>query len=285
MNGCPSILKDGFGYLEGARWNDGFLYFSDIKHRKVHRMQTNGQCETVLDLPQRPSGLGWTTDGELLVIGMEDDSLNHVGVDGRIKSSTDLGPHLIHANDMTVDSHGRAYVTQFGYELFDHAAPSPTCIVMVDADNTISRFGEGLLFPNGVAITPDGRTLVVAESFGYRLTAFDIASDGGLSNQRVFADFGQDEGNVLDGICMDSEGAVWVGMPFSGEFRRVLDGGVVTDVIKPAGKGTYCVDCALGGDDGRTLFLLVADTTVERMANDWDSQASVQSIAVKVPGV
>src|SRR5690606_23567364 len=111
----------------------------------------------------------------------------------------------------------------------------------------------------------------------------DIAPDGSLSNQRVFADFSDDENNVLDGLCMDAEGAVWVGMPFAGEFRRVLDGGTVTDVVKPAGKGTYCVDCMLGGDDGRTLFLLVADTNVERMANDWDSEASIQTLMANVP--
>jgi len=283
MNGLPKVVKEGFGYLEAARWRDGYLYFSDIKNRKVHRMRPNGDLETVLTVPQRPSGLGWTADGDMLVIGMEDNTLNRVGKDGRIEASTDLNGSVLHANDMAVDPKGRAYVTQFGYDLFNHAPPAATHVTSIAPDGAIAHFGSGLVFPNGISISADGRRLIVAESFGYRLNAFDIAPDGSLSNQRIFADFGDDENNVLDGLCIDAEGAVWVAMPFAGEFRRVLDGGTVTDVVKPTGKGTYCVDCVLGGDDGRTLFLLVADTNVERMANDWDSEASIQTLIAEVP--
>ncbi|MFA7596409.1 MAG: SMP-30/gluconolactonase/LRE family protein [Novosphingobium sp.] len=283
MNGRPKVVKEGFGYLEAARWRDGYLYFSDIKNRKVHRMRPDGDLETIVTIPQRPSGLGWTADGDMLVIGMEDNTLNRVGKGGRIEASIDLNGSVLHANDMAVDPTGRAYVTQFGYDLFNHAPPAATHVTSIAPDGAIAHFGSGLVFPNGIAISADGRRLIVAESFGYRLNAFDIAPDGSLSNQRIFADFGDDENNVLDGLCIDAEGAVWVAMPFAGEFRRVLDGGTVTDVVKPTGKGTYCVDCVLGGDDGRTLFLLVADTNVERMANDWDSEASIQTLIAEVP--
>lgn len=284
MNGVPRILASGFGYLEAARWRDGGLYFSDVKERKVFRMAPDGSYAVVLELPQRPSGLGWTTAGDLLVVGMEDNSLKRVGAGGDIHASLDLSGHAIHTNDMTVDARGNAYVTQFGYDLFEHAPPEPSDIVRIDEAGNVAHFGGGLVFPNGIVIAPDGKTLVVAESFSHRLTAFDVAPDGGLSNQRLFAQFGDPERDIPDGICMDSAGAVWAAMPFAGEFRRVLDGGTVTDRITPApGAGTYCVDCILGGKDGRTLFMLVADTDVERLGNDWDSSASVQAVEVAIP--
>jgi sugar lactone lactonase YvrE len=284
MGELPAILKDGFGYLEAGRWRDGYLYFSDISNRKVHRMRPNGDLETILSVPSRPSGLGWTADGDLLVIGMEDNTLNRVGKDGKITSTIDLNGDVLHANDMAVDDTGRAYITQFGYDLFNHAPPAATHLTSIAPDGSIAHFGGGLVFPNGIAISPERHTLVVAESFGYRLVAFDIAPDGALSNQRIFADLGNDENNVLDGLCMDAEGAVWVAMPFLGEFRRIMDGGAVTDIVRPAGKGTYCVDCTLGGDDGRTLFLFVSDTNIERMANNWDSDATIQTIRTRIPG-
>ena len=281
-----TVVAEGFGYLEAARWHDGALWFSDIGKRQIHRMTAAGAHSTVASIAARPSGLGWTPDGALLVIGMEDQTLNRLAPDGAIATSRGLGELCFHPNDMCVDAAGRAYITQFGYDLFTGAPPAPCGLLTLDAVGNAALAGSGLVFPNGVALTPDGRTLIVAESFGYRLTAFDVAADGSLSGQRVFAEFDNSAGDaVLDGICVDAAGAVWVGMPVAQEFRRVIDGGTVTDVVRPApGAGTYCVDCALGGADGRTLFLLVADTTIERMANNWDSAASVQTVTVATPG-
>jgi hypothetical protein len=280
-----AILAEDFGYLEAARWHDGALWFSDIGKRRIHRMTTDGAHSVIATIAARPSGLGWAPDGALMVVGMEDQTLNRLAPDGSIAASRGLGDVCFHPNDMCVDPAGRAYITQFGYDLFIGAPAAPCGLLTIDAAGNASTVGGGLVFPNGVALTPDGRTLIVAESFGYRLTAFDVAADGTLSGQRVFAQFDTSGGEVLDGICVDVAGGVWVGMPFAGEFRRVIDRGTVTDVVRPAGgAGTYCVDCALGGADGRTLFLLVADTSVERMANDWDSTATVQTITVAVPG-
>jgi sugar lactone lactonase YvrE len=279
----PAILAGGFGYLEAARWRDGWLYFSDIRNREVRRMRPDGRSEVAARIPSRPSGLGWTPGGDLLVIGMEDDTINHLGPGGEIRSRLALGDHLIHANDMAVDAVGRAYVSQFGYGLFDHSPPAPSSLLLVDAAGACSSQGENLWFPNGLALSPDGRTLVVAESFAFRLTAFDVGPGGALSGQRLFAQFAEAE--VVDGICMDREGAVWVGVPSRGEFRRVLDGGAVTDIVRPApGAGTYCVDCALGGPSLTTLFLLVSDTDVERLGNGWDSTGTVQALEVETPG-
>jgi sugar lactone lactonase YvrE len=286
MEQIATIVAAGFGYLEGARWHGDALYFSDIKARRVVRMQADGRHRSVCTLASRPSGLGWSIDGDLLVVGMEDETLNRFSTQGALPSRIDLSAHIIHANDMAVDSQGRAYISHFGYHLFNNAPPTATHIVMVESDGKVTRFGEGMLFPNGVALSPDERTLVVAESFGRRLTVFDRAADGSLSRQRVFAQFDNISHNNLDGICFDRDGAVWAGVPFAGEFWRIVEGGEITDCVKPApGSGSFCVAPALGGEDGKTLFLLVADTTAERVANDFDSTASVQSVRVAVPGV
>ncbi len=284
MTILPAILAEGFGYLEAARWHGGALYFSDIGKHRIHRMHADGGHHEVATIAARPSGLGWTPAGSLLVIGMEDETLNTLGADGSIAASVLLGSTVIHPNDMAVDAHGRAYISQFGYDLFGHGPVAQCGLLMVDTDGSRHIFGAGLTFPNGIALSADGRTLVVAESFGRQLTAFDVAPDGGLSGQRVFARFGDAATEVPDGICMDSEGAVWVGMPMAGEFRRVLEGGEVTAVVRPAGRGSYCVDCVLGGTDLQTLYLLVSDTDVERLGKGWDSTASVQALRVPVPG-
>lgn len=284
MTVLPTILAEGFGYLEAARWHDGALYFSDIRNRRIHRMDADGNHREVAVIAARPSGLGWTPAGTLLVIGMEDETLNCIAADGSIVASSPLSGAVIHPNDLAVDAHGRAYITQFGYDLFGHGPVARCGLLMIDTDDSQHLFGAGLTFPNGIALSADGRTMVVAESFAHQLTAFDVASDGSLSGQRVFAAFDDIPTEVPDGICMDSEGAVWVGMPMAGEFRRVLEGGEVTDRLCPAGPGTYCVDCVLGGKDLNKLYLLVADTSVERLGNAWDSTASVQAVSVPVPG-
>jgi sugar lactone lactonase YvrE len=285
MERIATIIAKGFGYLEGARWHDGALYFSDIKARQVIRMQPDGRHEVVCTLASRPSGLGWAVNGDLLVVGMEDETLNRFDAGGTILSSINLSDHLIHANDMAVDQSGRAYITHFGFDHFRNIPPRATHIVMVDGDGEVTRFGGGMLFPNGVVISPDGRTLVVAESFGRRLTAFDRAADGKLSHQRIFAQFEDIDRNNPDGICVDREGAIWAGAPLVGEFWRILEGGKITHRIRPAaGTGSFCVAAALGGEDRKTLFLLVSDTTAARVANNFDSSATVQAVRVDVPG-
>lgn len=279
------ITHEGFRYLEAARWHAGALWFSDIGNRTIWRIGDDGVPVAVSRIAERPSGLGWDADGALLAISMEDSGLRRIAGDGAPVPMRDLAPHLFHANDMCVDRDGRAYVTHFGYDLFSGAQPTGTYVLVVHPDGRMERCGEGLVFPNGVALSEDGRTLIVAESFGARLAAFSVLPDGGLAEQRVFADFGDPALDVLDGLTIDRDMGVWVAAPFRGEFWRVTDGGTITDRVRPAaGGGTYCVDCALGGPDMRTLFMLVADTTVERMANDWDSTATIQQVRVDIPG-
>lgn len=286
MNLEARLVQDGFGYLEGARWNEGALWFSDIKQRRTYRFHAQEGLSTVLEMDERPSGLGWDPEGNLLVVAMEDDTLRRVDHVGNTAITHELSKYLYGANDMAVDREGRAYITQFGYDLFAGGEPQGSHITVAYPDGSVKTFGRDLIFPNGIGFSADARTLFVAESFAARITIFDIAHDGSLSNQRIFASFGDVAADVLDGICVDSESAVWVAAPFRREFWRVVAGGKITDRIAPApGSGSYCVDCVLGGDDMRTMYLLVADTDVERLGNDWDASATIQTVRVPIPGI
>ncbi|MGR8918898.1 MAG: SMP-30/gluconolactonase/LRE family protein [Gammaproteobacteria bacterium] len=277
-------LADGFGYLEGLRWHRGALWFSDIKQRQVVRMSVDGRVERTWAVPARPSGLGFTRAGAVLVVSMEDARLVRLEGDAQ-HTVARLGALAAHPNDMVVDASGRAYISQFGYDLFGGAEPRPCGVVVVEPGGGARIEGGGLTFPNGLGITADGGTLIVAESFGYRLSAFPVESRGGLGARRDFAVFDDPARDVLDGLCVDAEDGVWVACPFAGEFRRVVEGGEVTDRLSPGEGGDYCVACTLGGADGRTLFMAVADTDVERLADDWDSSARIMTADVTVPGI
>jgi sugar lactone lactonase YvrE len=256
---APTLLLDGLAFPEGPRWRDGWLWFSDVSNKRVVRVAIDGRHEVVATFDDRPSGLGFLPDGTLLAVAMTQRRLLRVA-GATIEPYADLrdfGGDF--ANDMVVDGDGRAYVGVRSAQLrpgFDVPEPSdaPDVVVVVDPSGDVSVAADHLVAPNGTVITPDGRTLVIAETYAHRLTAFDRADDGSLSERRVFA---QLDGVYPDGICLDDEGAVWVGSPYSDEFVRVLDGGAITDrVALPGG-----VACALGGRDGRTLFLLAVDPT------------------------
>jgi sugar lactone lactonase YvrE len=271
----PTVLLDGLVFPEGPRWRDGKLWFSDMHAHWVMTVDMAGNAEKVVEVPQRPSGLGWLPDGRLLVVSMQDRRLLVMG-DGALRELADLTPHTSgDINDMVVDGKGRAYIGNFGGEL---SSPQPTTLVMVTPEGQARVVADGLVFPNGTVITPDGRTLIVAETFGQRLTAFDVAEDGSLSGRRVWAELGE---AVPDGICLDAEGAVWVASPFTSDFRRVREGGEVIEAVPVPGQ--FAVACMLGGEDRRTLFLLIAETTMEQLAqgisNGW-----IETVRVEVPG-
>src|SRR4051794_19153862 len=216
------MLLDGITFPEGPRWRDGKLWFSDFYTHRVLTVDLNGRAKTVVEVPQRPSGLGWTRDGVLLIVSMLDRRLNKL-IDGKVTLFADLSQVAGGScNDMVVDAQGRAYVGNFGFDRHAGEAERTTCLARVDPDGTVTRAAEDLLFPNGTVITPDGRTMVVAETFAHRLTAFDVAPDGTLSGRRVFAEL---PGVFPDGICLDAEGAVWVTNARGTDVLRVLDGG------------------------------------------------------------
>jgi sugar lactone lactonase YvrE len=252
-------LLDHLAVPEGPRWHDGWLWFSDLTNKRVVRVDTKGRHEVVATFDDRPSGLGFLPDGTLVVVAMTERRLLRI-VGPHVEPYADLrdfGGDF--ANDMVVDAEGRAYVgvrsaaLKPGFAVPD-AADAPDLVVVVDPSGNTSIAADQLISPNGTVISPDGRTLIIAETYAHRLTAYDRAGDGTLSRRRVFAEV---DGTYPDGICLDDEGAVWFGSPYTNEFIRVRDGGEVTDRVQVPGG----VACALGGDNRTTLFLLAVDPT------------------------
>ena len=236
-------------FFECPRWHDGRLWVSDYWGGRVSAISPDGTSETVVEVPASPSGLGWLPDGTLLVVSMMDRKL--LRVDGGVTAlhaelAEFSGPQ---ANDMVVDAAGRAYVSTIDFMAF--ADMPDTNLVRVDPDGTVALAASGLSFPNGSVITPDSSTLIVAESWAARLTAFDIEPDGELTNRRVWAAL--PEGCAPDGIDLDAEGAVWVADVAGRRAIRVREGGEIVGEVS-AGE-LHVIACVLGGADGRTLFL------------------------------
>ena len=275
--GEPRTLVSGLGFPEDPRWHGGRLWFSDMAMCSVHTVDADGRVDTVVEVPGRPSGLGWRSDGTLLVVSMEDRQLL-AHRDGVLTRVADLSAHATwHANDMVVDSKGRAYIGNFGFDFLHGEAVRPANLVRVDPDGSIVAVAGDLLFPNGAVLSPDESLLIVAETYGSRLTAFDVAPEGMLLNRRTFA---QLEGILPDGICLDAEGAVWVSSPTTGEVLRVHRGAVV-DRVQTGRRGAYA--CMLGGDDRRTLFICCAEGP-DPHRNQQERTAEIQQLRVDVPG-
>ena len=252
MSGLEQLV-DGVDFGEGPRWHDGRLWYSDFYQASIYAVGADGRREAVFSgLPDRPSGLGWLPDGSLLVVSMtERKVLRDAG--GRLVEHADLGGLAPwHCNDMVVAANGDAYVGNFGFDLEGGAEPAPTNLLLVRADGRVSEAARDLRFPNGSVITPDGATLIVGESFGQGYEAFTIASDGSLGDRRRWADT---PGMAPDGCTLDAEGAIWFADAVGSRVVRVREGGEITHEI-PTPQPTFA--CMLGGDDGRSLFVLTA---------------------------
>jgi sugar lactone lactonase YvrE len=260
------ILTGDIYFGEGPRWRDGRLWFSDFYAHAVMSVSPAGDLRTEFEIDDQPSGLGWTPAGDMLIVSMTKRQVLKRTPDGRISVHADLG-HIatFHCNDMVVDSAGGAYVGNFGFNLDaeiaargvpDVLASHPTAkLAYVRPDGQTRVAAEDMHFPNGPVITPDGKTLIVGETLAGCLTAFDIGPGGDLSNRRVWAQIAP---RVPDGICLDADGCVWVANPVAPECVRVGEGGQVLEVIDT---GQACFACMLGGDDGRLLFMLTADSS------------------------
>ena len=273
-----TTLLDGLRFGEGPRWHDRKLHFSDMHANQVMTVDLEGRSAVVCEVPNNPSGLGWLPDGTMLVVSMTDRKLMRMERDGALKVHADLSALApFHCNDMVVDSKGRAYVGNFGYDLHKGENARGTVLIMVTPDGKPRAVADDLMFPNGTVITADGKTLVVGESFGRRLTAFDIAADGSLANRRVWADLGK---NVPDGIALDAEGAIWVASPMSSEVIRVREGGEVVERIKVA---TDAFACMLGGVDRKTLFVLTSASS-DPEACRANATGKVEITKVEIPG-
>jgi sugar lactone lactonase YvrE len=273
----PQVLLDGLCFPEGPRWHDGKLWFSDMHSHRVMTVGLDGAAQAVVEVPAAPSGLGWLPDGRLLVVSMEDRRLLRLDPGG-LTEVADLRRFApFHCNDMVVDAQGRAYVGNFGFDLHGGATPVPTVLVLVLPSGEARIAADDLMFPNGTVITPDGRTLIVGESFGPRLTAFDVQPDGSLTNRRTWATL---ERAVPDGICLDVEGAIWIASPISAEVLRVAEGGAVTRRIPVA---TQAFACMLGGPRRRHLFICTAETGDPAQCRG-RRDGRIEVIEVDVPG-
>lgn len=264
------VLADTGSFYEGPRWHDGRWWVSDFYRHAVVAITPGGVPEMVMRVDQQPSGLGWLPDGTLLVVSMKDRRLLCRRSDGEADEVADLsGLASWHLNDMVVDPLGRAWIGNFGYDIFGGGSPSPANIIRVDPDGTTAVAAEDMKFPNGSVVTPDGATLIVGESAGLRYTAFTIAGDGSLVDRRIWAQ-PSDPPVAPDGCCLDAEDRIWAADALGNRCVRLAEGGVVLDELRPPG-GLNVYACMLGGDDGCTLLMCAAPGFLEHeraSAND-----------------
>jgi len=246
----PRILLTGVVFGESPRWHAGRLWFSDWGAREVVTVDLDGHRDVVQRMPVFPFSLDWLPDGRLLIVSSE---LQRREPDGSLVTHADLSRLGPAWNEIVVDGRGNAYVNRAGFDLMSGAEPASGTIALATPDGAAREVADGVWFPNGMAVTPDNSTLIVAESYRSRLTAFDIGPSGDLSNRRVWADLGTD---VPDGICLDAEGAIWYADVPNRHCVRVREGGEVLQTIT-ADRG--CFSCALGGPDGRTLFIVATE--------------------------
>ncbi|MBI5583404.1 MAG: SMP-30/gluconolactonase/LRE family protein [Deltaproteobacteria bacterium] len=272
-----SVLAEGFLFPEGPRWQEGKLWVSDMQSRWVTTVDLQGKTEKIVEVPGSPSGLGWLPDGRLLVVSMIDRRLLRLDPEGLAEAADLSRLASFHCNDMVVDRQGRAYIGNFGFDFAAGEPASPAEIILVFPDGRARVVSDGLLFPNGTVITPDGGTLIVAETFGHRLTAFAVQPDGSLADRRVWADL---EGVFPDGICLDAEGAVWVAAPEPGQVLRVAAGGTITHRVQVS---TRPYACMLGSPERRTLFVCTAESSVPGRGRRGIG-GRIETVEVEVPG-
>jgi sugar lactone lactonase YvrE len=246
-------LLTGFEFGESPRWHENRLWFSDWGAQEIIAVDLDGNSEVIVRMPSSPFCIDWLPDGRLLIVSASDGLLLRREPDGSLVTHADLSSLSDHPwNDIVVDGRGNAYVGNIGFD-FPGGEFAPGILALVTLDGSARQVADGLAFPNGIVVTPENSTLIVAESYGNRLTAFDIAADGSLSNQRVWADL---DGGVPDGICLDAEGAVWYGDVPNKRCVRVREGG---EVLQTIDLDRACFACMLGGIECRTLFTVAQE--------------------------
>ena len=271
------VLLADLAFPESPRWHDGRLWVSDWGANEVIAVDPAGQSEVVARVESFPMCIDHLPDGRLLIVSSADRRLLRQEPDGSLVAHADLASLGEHPwNDIVVDGRGNAYVNNIGFD-FPGGEFAPGIVALVTPDGVARQVADGLAFPNGMAVQPDNATLIVAESYGQKLTAFDIASDGSLSGRRTWAEVDDHP----DGICLDADGAVWYGDVGNNHCVRVREGGEVLQVID-LDRG--CFACVLGGPDRRTLFMTVNEWRgAENMSGDRKGQ--VLAVQVDVPGI
>jgi sugar lactone lactonase YvrE len=281
---------DGLRFGESPRWRDGRLWYADFYSNTVCSADEAGATRVEVEVPGEPGGIGWLPDGRLLVVSRKPRTVLRLEADGRLVEHADLNPTAtFYGNEMVVDRLGRAYVGNFGFDLdgfiAEHgivalveepgAPKSP--LIRVDPDGSTHVATGGLAFPNGTVITPDGKTLIVAETLIGQLTAFDIEADGTLTGQRVWAPL---PWCCPDGISLDAEGRVWVANAIAPQCLLVAEGGAIVSRVTAS---QTCFACMLGGADRRTLYVMTAPTSKESEVSTTRT-ARIEQVRVEVGG-
>jgi len=237
---------------ESPRWHDGRLWFADWGAQHLVAVDPEGRSEVVTTVQSFPFSIDWLPDGRLLIVSASRRQLLRTEPDGSLVVHSDLaGISEKPWNEIVVDGRGNAYLNNIGFD-FPDGEVVPGIIAKVTPDGAVAQVADNVAFPNGMAVTPDNSTLIVAESYAKRLTAFDVAGDGGLSHRRLWADLGD---GVPDGICLDADGAVWYADVPHQRCVRVREGG---EVLQTVDVDRGCFACMLGGDDRSTLYIMAA---------------------------
>jgi sugar lactone lactonase YvrE len=274
----PDVLLTNLRFGESPRWHDGRLWVADWAAQEILTVDRDGRREVAVRLhfPSfQPICFDWLPDGRMVIVSSHDAALLRKEPDGTLVRHADLSALSRGWNEIVVDGCGNAYVNGGGFDLMAGEKFAPGAVALVTPDGAVRRVAEGVAFPNGMAVTPDNSTLIVAESYGKKLTAFAIAADGSLSNRRAWADVGD---GAPDGICVDAEGAVWYGDVPNKRCVRVREGG---EVLQTINFDRGCFACMLGGDDGRTLFIVLREW--RGLASAADTSRTGQVLTMKAP--
>lgn len=272
-----NILLDGLAFPEAPRWKNSRLWFTDQHARRVMTVTPEGDVEYILEMNDLPGGLGWMPDGIPVVVAMTERKLFLIK-NGLLEQHADLSKLApAFCNDMVIDLQGRAYVGNFGYDLHGGAPQRQTHLIIVEQDGRARISEGGLIFPNGMIITPDKTTLIVAETFASRLTQFRITSDGNLIKTNIRIELG----NITpDGICLDAEGGIWIASPATKQVVRLTKNGAIDSILETSGTPYACM---LGGKNRRTMFIMSSETDVPDRACIMKS-GRVEIVEVEVPG-
>lgn len=246
-------LMTGLAIVESPRWHEDRLWFCDWGAQELIAVDLAGASDVITGVPSFPFSIDWLPDGRLLIVSASDRLLMRREPDGSLATHADLSRLSEYPwNEIVVDGRGNAYVNNIGFD-FPDGEFAPGIVALVTPDGSLRQVADGVAFPNGMAVTPDNATLILAESYGNKLTAFDIAADGSLANRRVWADL---DAGAPDGICLDTDGAVWYGDVPNQRCVRVRESG---EVLQTINLDRGCFACMLGGADKRTLFLMAAE--------------------------
>jgi sugar lactone lactonase YvrE len=281
------VVSEGLSFGEDPRWHQGRLWFSDFYRHGIFSVDANGRDERhEHEVPTQPSGLGWLPNGDLLYVSMTDQRVMRVS-GGATTLFADIAPYCnFWANDMIVSPSGVSYVGNFGFALdvmlrdvgaaAMMASPPPTTnLVVLSPEGNVLQVVPDMAFPNGTVLTPDGATLIVGETMAFRLSAFDVNTDGTLTHRRVFA---QMEYVATDGMCLDAEGQIWLANALEHRCLRVKEGGEITGEVVTS---QNAFACNFGGSDRTTLYVMTAPTSDRfHIAGATEGKIEVASLVV-----